>query len=262
MSTNNAISICDLHKKYGSQQVLNGLNLDVPYGKTLIILGRSGVGKSVLLRHILGIEPPDSGTICIDGQNLATISKSAKRALLARMGMLFQSSALFDSMTVGMNVGFYLLYHGDPETGKRLKQREIDAHVREALKKVDLEGFEQMMPSELSGGQKRRAALARLLVYRPKIILYDEPTTGLDPITAMHINQLIRATQNELQATAICVTHDLHSALAIGDIFALHENGVIEYRAEKKEFMNANNPVIKQFFINSHVEDTINNAHI
>ena len=176
------IEVKDVWKSYEEQDVLKGLNLEVEEGETVVILGRSGCGKSVLLRQLLGIERPDKGEIIIDGMRLSTFKESELYQALKEMGMLFQASALFDSLTVGENTAFYLKQHNQ-HTAK-----EIEDLVEEALQMVGLEGTEDKMPSDLSGGMRKRAALARLIVYRPKILLYDEPTTGLDPITAMQIN--------------------------------------------------------------------------
>ncbi|MDB6081998.1 MAG: tri-D-galactosyl-diacylglycerol [Chlamydiia bacterium] len=238
-----AIVAKDIWKSYNGQTILKGLNLTVPEGKTLIILGRSGVGKSVMLRQILGLERPDQGYIEVGGIRITDLKQSELYPLMGQFGMLFQSSALFDSMTLEKNVSFYLDQHG-----KNIKKDEIKQRVSEALLKVGLEGFEKKMPSELSGGQKRRAALARLIIYQPKIMLYDEPTTGLDPITAMQINELIKQTQNELEATAIVVTHDINSALNIGDLFALHHDGKIHHLSDKEKFITNQDPMIREFF--------------
>jgi phospholipid/cholesterol/gamma-HCH transport system ATP-binding protein len=242
-----AILVKDLWKSYNGTEVLKGLSLEVPEGKTAVIIGRSGVGKSVLLRQILGLEEPDKGTIEIDGIPISKLSQKEIYKILGRFGMLFQSSALFDSLTVGENVAFYLQQHGDPITMQKLSPKEIQERTEDALKKVGLPDYQKKMPSELSGGQKRRAALARLIIYRPKIMLYDEPTTGLDPITAGQINDLIQATQKELHATSIVVTHDMTSALELGDLFALHQDGKIVEVNEKESFLKSQNPTIQKF---------------
>ena len=246
-----AIIVKDLWKSYGNDFVLKGVDLVVPKGKIFIILGRSGVGKSVLLRQILGLERPNKGSIDVDGIRITDLEKQELFGVMHRFGMLFQSSALFDSLTIGENIAFYLYHHGDPISKKQLPKSEIDDHVRYALEKVGLAGYEKKMPSMLSGGQKRRAALARLIIYKPKIILYDEPTTGLDPITSKQINELIVTTQAELHATSIVVTHDIHSALEIGDLFGLHHDGKVLYVDEKERFLENNNPIIRDFFLNA-----------
>ena len=238
------IRIRNLWKSYGNLQVLKGLNLDINEGEIIVILGRSGVGKSVLLKHIIGLEKPDSGTIEINGINISNLKEKEFYEIVMNMGMLFQGSALFDSLNVEENTGFYLSQHKDPKTNKKRSKEEIRTIVQEALKMVSLEGTEKKMPSDLSGGMKKRAALARLIAYRPRILLYDEPTTGLDPITAQHINELIVKTQNELNGTSIIVTHDIHSALYIADRIALSEDGVITTIATTDEFLNIDNPMI------------------
>ncbi len=232
------IQIKDLWKRYGSFEVLRGLNLEVRQGEILVILGRSGVGKSVLLRQIIGIEKPDQGSITVDGVEITALKKNEIYQAVRNMGMLFQGAALFDSMNLEENTGFYLKEH------RLFSPREIAEKVAIALQKVGLEGAEKKMPSDLSGGMRKRAGLARLLVYRPSILLYDEPTTGLDPITSQQINELIVNTQNELKGTSIVVTHDIHSALFMADRLALHCDGQIIHVAEPKEFMNIDDPII------------------
>lgn len=239
------IRIRNLWKRYGKFEVLKGLNLETRQGEILVILGRSGVGKSVLLRHIIGIEKPDQGSIEIDGVVLTSLRKGQIYHAVRNMGMLFQGSALFDSMTVAENTGFYLAQHGDRITGKRLSAAAIHQKVEEALAMVGLEGAGNKMPSDLSGGMRKRAGLARLIAYRPSILLYDEPTTGLDPITAQQINELIVKTQNDLKGTSIVVTHDLHSALFMADRLALHQDGQIVHIAKTEEFMKSDHPTIQ-----------------
>lgn len=240
------IRVKDLHKSYGKLKVLQGLNLEVYEGETLVILGRSGVGKSVLLRQILGIEDPDKGYIEVAGKKISDMKQSKRYELVKSMGMLFQGSALFDSMTVGENIAFYLREHNSD-----LPETIIKSRVAEALKMVGLENTESIMPSDLSGGMRKRAALARLIVYRPHIILYDEPTTGLDPITAGQINELINQTKSELKATSIVVTHDIRSALKVGDRLAFHHEGKIAQIGLKKEFIKLQDPTLAQFFENA-----------
>jgi len=232
------IEVKDLYKTFGEHEVLKGLTLTVNKGETMVILGRSGVGKSVLLKHILGITKADSGTIDVDGVRISDLEGEALIESVREMGMLFQSAALFDSMNLEENVAFYLKEH------LKLTQKEIDEKVNEALHMVELEGANLKMPSDLSGGMRKRAGLARLIVYRPAYLLYDEPTTGLDPITAMHINELIVKTQKELQATSIVVTHDIISALFVGDRLALHKDGQIAYVEKPEEFLKIDDPII------------------
>lgn len=234
----------NLWKRYGALEVLKGLNLDVNQGEILVILGRSGVGKSVLLRHIIGIEKPDLGSIEVNNVNITSCKKNEIYSAVKNMGMLFQGAALFDSMNIEQNTAFYLNQHGDPVTKKAFPPSIIKQKVTEALAMVGLEGTEKKMPSQLSGGMRKRAGLARLIVYRPSILLYDEPTTGLDPITAQQINELIVKTQKELKGTSIVVTHDIHSAFYIADRLALHQDGKIAYLADLETFMKIDDPTI------------------
>lgn len=240
------IRIKKLCKRYGSLEVLKDLDLDVNEGETLVILGRSGVGKSVLLRHILGIEAPDSGVIEIDGIDINKVNRKEKYRIRKQMGMLFQGSALFDSLTVGENVAFYLRQHTP-----HLSEKEIKGQVANALEMVDMAGTENKMPSDLSGGMRKRAALARVIVYTPRIVLYDEPTTGLDPITAMQINDMIIDTQEKLQGTSIVVTHDIKSAVVVGDRLAFHHDKSIQHIAAKDKFLKIDDPQIHKFFTNA-----------
>jgi phospholipid/cholesterol/gamma-HCH transport system ATP-binding protein len=241
------IHIQDVCKSYGKHQVLSDLCLDVYQGQTLVILGRSGVGKSVLLRLILGLEALDSGLIQIDGICRSYPGADEQRAQDPDVGMLFQGSALFDSMTIGQNVMFALSYGTGLKKFGPLPAAEKKERAEHALELVGLAGTFDIMPSDLSGGMKRRAALARLLVHRPKILLYDEPTAGLDPITSIQISELIVMTQVELQATSIVVTHDLGSALLVGERLALHQGGRIAYVAEKEAFIRSHHPLVESF---------------
>lgn len=239
------IDIHDLWKCYETHQVLKGLTLKVEKGETLVILGRSGVGKSVLLKHIIGIAKADKGYIEVDGVRVSDLEGEKRYSATRNMGMLFQGAALFDSMNIEENTAFYLKQHGDPQTGKKYTKGEITDMVDQALEMVDLAGVQKKMPSDLSGGMRKRAGLARLIVYRPDYLLYDEPTTGLDPITAMQINELIVKTQEELQATSIVVTHDIISALFVGDRLALHKDGKIAYIEKPDAFLQIDDPIIE-----------------
>lgn len=245
------IKVKNLWKRYNGNNVLKGLNLEVKKGETVVILGRSGAGKSVLLRHIMGIEKPDRGSIEIEGIDTTFLKGANLYKAVHEMGMLFQASALFDSLTVGENTAFYLHEHQDAQQKRYLSEAEIRERVADALTMVGLQGTEELMPSDLSGGMRKRAALARLIVYRPKILLYDEPTTGLDPITAMQINDLIVKTQRELNATSIVVTHDLCSAFHVADRIALNHEGKILYITEKENFLKINDPIVQTFLKNS-----------
>ncbi|MGK5595012.1 MAG: ABC transporter ATP-binding protein [Parachlamydiaceae bacterium] len=245
------IKVKNLWKSYGSLTVLKGLDLEIFDGETLVILGRSGVGKSVLLRQIIGIETPDKGSIEINDVDITKLSQIERFKVTKEMGMLFQGAALFDSMTVGANIAFYLTEHH-----KELSPKEIRKRAKETLKMVGLEGTEDKMPSELSGGMRKRAALARVVIYRPRIVLFDEPTTGLDPVTSTQINDLIKQTQKDLHPTSIIVTHDIKSAIEVGDRLAFHEDGKILYVATKEEFLNSTEPHIQAFFNNAVIKES------
>ena len=205
------IRYVDIHKSFGTKKVLSGLNLEIGQGETVVVLGGSGSGKSVLLRHTMGLHQPDHGEVWVDGVEITGLSENELLETRKKVGMLFQAGALFDSMTIYQNVSFALREHTDwPED--RIAER-----VSEVLTLVELENVEDLMPSDLSGGMRKRVALARSIALAPQAILYDEPTTGLDPITANRINQLIRSLQRRLGVTSIVVTHDIHSAFTVGD---------------------------------------------
>jgi phospholipid/cholesterol/gamma-HCH transport system ATP-binding protein len=242
-SNKNGIYASNIWKRYERLDVLRGLSIEIPGEKISIILGKSGVGKSVLLRLLCGLESPDTGEIFVNGRSLSTLTEAELQENAKDMGMLFQSSALFDSMTIAENVGFAL----ENLISFALSPSAIKESIDTALQQVGLEGYQEKYPSELSGGQKRRAALARLIAYRPKILLFDEPTTGLDPITSRQIAALIKKTQTELGSTAVIVTHDIASALEIGDYFALHSEGKIVLAGEKSEFLTSKHPLLQDF---------------
>jgi phospholipid/cholesterol/gamma-HCH transport system ATP-binding protein len=235
------IHIKNLYKSYNGMPVLRGVNLEILEGETVVILGRSGAGKSVLLRQMIGLEKPDAGEIHIGSAVVTALSEKERLQQLLNVGMLFQSAALFDSLTVAENTGFFLYHHSD------LSYSEIKERITQALSWVGLEGTEEMMPSDLSGGMRKRAALARLIIYEPKVLLYDEPTTGLDPITSMQINELIVRIQKKLKSTSIVVTHDLNSAFHIADRIALHHEGEILYISPKEIFIQNQDPLIQEF---------------
>lgn len=253
------IKVRNLSKSFGKQQVIRNLNLDVEKGETLVILGRSGAGKSVTLRLIMGLDFPDSGTIEVDDFMISSMSQDERFEKARHLAMLFQGSALFDSMTVGENTGFFLSQHPDRTLKRWLTPKESQERVANALQMVGLVGTENKMPSDLSGGMRRRVALARLLAYRPTVILYDEPTAGLDPVTAMSINDLIRNTQHELKATSIVVTHDIRSALEVGNRIAYHHEGQIIQLAPKEDFFKIDDPRVRAFLDNTLLPDDIAN---
>lgn len=239
------IKATNLHKSFGDLKVLSDFSIEINTGETIVILGQSGEGKSVFLKHIIGIEKPDEGSLEIDGVCISSLKGPELYQAIRHTGMLFQGGALFDSLNVFDNTAFYLHQH------ERLHSSEIESRVRTALDMVGLKDVEQKMPSELSGGMRKRAALARLIVYRPQILLYDEPTTGLDPIYSMQINELIIKTKQELNATSIVVTHDMPSALKIGDRIAMIDQGKIVFIGNKEEFLASDNKTIQSFIENA-----------
>jgi len=235
------IDFRNVWKRLGRKEVLRGVDLDVPLGECLVIIGRSGTGKSVLLKHVVGLMNPDEGAVHVNGVDVAGLRENELLELRRGMGMLFQGGALFDSMTVGENVGLPLREHTS------MPEPQIEIVVSEKLSLVGLEGTETMRPSNLSGGMKKRAALARSLVLNPKIMLYDEPTTGLDPITSDLINRLIRRLQKRLVMTSIAVTHDMRSAYHIADRIAMLHEGRIHAVGTPDEIQQTQDPAVRQF---------------
>lgn len=235
------LSLQNVHKTLGRQHILKGVNLDVMEGENMVIIGRSGGGKSVLLRHIMGLLSPDSGHVYYRKRDLAPLSDEELTPVRKEMGMLFQNGALFDSLSVGENVAFSMREEG------KASESEIHKEVQRALKIVDLPGQENKMPSELSGGMRKRVALARAAISRPKLMLYDEPTAGLDPIVSDSINKLILRLGDEYNMTALIVTHDMVSAYEIADRIAMLHEGKI-YCVEKPEVVQqSEDPIIKRF---------------
>lgn len=239
------IEIVDLHKSFGATPVLKGINLTIRDGETLVIIGRSGCGKSVLLKHIIGLLEPDSGKVQIDGTDLFSLSPEELDQFRLNIGMLFQGAALFDSLNVRENVGFSLYEH------TATPQEVIAERVRAKLKLVGLKDIEEQMPADLSGGMKKRVGLARAICNEPKTILYDEPTTGLDPINADAINDLILRMQEQLKITSIVVTHDMTSAYKVGNRIAMLYDGKIRAVGTPDEIKNTTDPVVKQFITGS-----------
>ena len=235
------IRIRGLRKKLGSRWVLDGVDLDIPEGKTLVIMGRSGTGKSVLLKHIIGLMHPDAGTIEVDGEEIVGLKKNELNRVRKRFGMLFQSAALFDSLTVGENVALPLREH------TKLANDEILRRVAERLDWVGLENIEEMIPASLSGGMRKRVGLARALAMDPAYILYDEPTTGLDPIMSDVINRLIRSLQARIGVTSVVVTHDLRSAYHVGDVVAMLNQGRVVFTGTTEEARTTSDPFVHQF---------------
>jgi len=242
MSQPRKISISNLHKGFGSTKVLQGIDLDVDAGKSLVIIGGSGTGKSVLLKCILGLMCPDRGSIKIDGTQIVGLSPSKQEEQAAKFGMLFQGAALFDSLSVWENVAFRLI-HADHMPKQAAKELAISAMNRVNLSKDTAD----LRPAELSGGMQKRVALARAIVTKPQILFFDEPTTGLDPITADVINRLIREQVTELGATAISITHDMPSARHIGDEIAMIFDGKIIWRGPAKDIDHSGNAYVEQF---------------
>lgn len=236
------IEIRGLKKRLNRKPVLDGLDLDVRTGETLVVLGPSGTGKSVLLKHIIGLMAPDEGSIRIDGEEIVGLKEGALNRVRRRFGMLFQGAALFDSMTVGENVSLAMLEH---QNGMR--PDEVERRVCERLEWVGLRGAESMKPASLSGGMRKRVGLARALALDPEYILYDEPTTGLDPIMADVINQLIRDLQKQLNVTSVAVTHDITSAYTIADRIVLLYDGRIVFSGTPEETRGTRDPMVRQF---------------
>jgi len=235
------IQVIDLHKNLGGRQVLCGVNLTITKGHTHVILGRSGCGKSVLLKHLVGLFQPDAGHVLIEGENISTLEERKLGPIRKKVGILFQSGALFDSMDVGENIAFPLREAG-------LKDEAlISAKVAEALEMVDLAGEEHKTPDNLSGGMRKRVGLARTIVSRPACILYDEPTTGLDPIATDSINHLIRRLQKRLQATSVVVTHDMKTAFHTADRIAFLHEGRIYFEGSPEELRAAKDPLLVNF---------------
>jgi phospholipid/cholesterol/gamma-HCH transport system ATP-binding protein len=235
------IAMRGLRKRLGRKQVLDGVSLDVDKGETLVVLGPSGTGKSVLLKHVIGLMAPDEGSIEVDGYEIVGLDERGLAEVRRHFGMLFQGSALFDSMTVGENVGLGLREH------TRMSDAEIRARVAERLEWVGLKGVEDMKPASLSGGMRKRVGLARAIAMDPAYILYDEPTTGLDPIMSDVINQLIRELQARLGVTSIVVTHDMRSAYHVGDRLALLFGGKLVFEGVPEEFRATRDPMVRQF---------------
>jgi len=235
------IDVINLYKSFGDNQVLEGVNLTIDTGITQVIIGRSGCGKSVLLKHIIGLLKPETGQVIIDGQDVTKMTGKTLSALRMTFGMLFQGSALFDSLTVAENVGFNLIEHTD------LDSQTIAKRIKEALSLVGLYNIEDLMPSELSGGMRKRVGLARAIAMQPKIILYDEPTTGVDPIMADAVNELIMRLHDKLEVTSIVVTHDMVSAYKVGSRIAMLYDGKIVEEGSPDQIKDTNNPIVKQF---------------
>jgi phospholipid/cholesterol/gamma-HCH transport system ATP-binding protein len=236
------VAVENLLKTFGSNTVLNGINLSVSRSETLAVLGRSGTGKSVLLRLIIGLEMPDSGSVCIRGQDIAGLSMDQMSAIRKKMGFLFQHAALYDSLTVSENVAFPLEHHR-----RDMPRSERGERVKQLLAEVGMEGDLDKMPSDISGGMQKRVGLARALALEPEILLLDEPTAGLDPISSGEINELILKLQRERQMASIVVTHDLHSARTIANRLALLNEGDVVIEGKFADFQQSEIEFVKEF---------------
>lgn len=235
------IEVRDLKKSFGSHTILDGVNFRIEKGESVVIIGRSGGGKSVLLKHLIGLIKPDSGQVKIEGQDIVAMNERQLLPVRHKFGMLFQSAALFDSMNVAENVAFAF------RRDRSLPEPEVKRKVAEVLEMVDLPGTEEKKPSELSGGMRKRVGLARAIIYEPEIVLYDEPTTGLDPIVSDSIDQLILRVRDRLDVTTVVVTHDMRSARRLGQrIMMLHERKIYATGTAEEIFGSAD-PIVRQF---------------
>lgn len=239
------IKVVDLYKSFGEKKVLEGATLEIKKGESMVVIGGSGTGKSVLLKNIIGLLKPDKGEVYVDDVNINHLGEKELYEVRKKFGMLFQGAALFDSLKVWENVGFALFRN------KQYTEAQIKEIASEKLKLVGLFGVEDLMPSELSGGMKKRVGLARAIAYNPEAILYDEPTTGLDPIMADAINDLIIEMREKLSVTSVTITHDMHSAYKIADRIAMLYLGKIIEVGTPLEIENTANPVVKQFVTGS-----------
>ncbi|HAT56419.1 MAG TPA: ABC transporter ATP-binding protein [Veillonellaceae bacterium] len=235
------IELCHIYKSFGTRKILHDVNLSVNKGETMVVLGASGSGKSTILRLVMGLMRPDSGQVLVEGHDIALMNEEELNRQRSSMGMVFQYSALFDSMTIGDNVAFGLRQHTE------MTENEIRSVVKEKLSLVGLEGTEDLMPSSLSGGMKKRVGLARAIALNPEIILYDEPTAGLDPIMSTSISALIRHTQEAMHATSIVVTHDMKSARTIGDRMAFLYEGSFREVGTPEELYRSSDLKVQQF---------------
>ena len=237
------ISVRALAKKIGRQEILRGVDLDVAVGETLAIIGRSGGGKTILLKHLVGLMQPNAGEIWIEGQNITGMNERELGSIRQKIGILFQGAALFDSMTVEENVAFPLREAGERDA------KTMRTKVREMLEVVELEGQEKKMPVSLSGGMKKRVGLARSIIRRPSCVLYDEPTSGLDPVVSDSINRLIRRLQERFGMTSIVVTHDMKSAFQVADHIAYLHEGRIYFHGTPNELQASPDPLLQDFMI-------------
>lgn len=236
-----SIQLTGIHKAFGPKQILRGLDLDVEEGETVSLVGFSGAGKSVTLKHIAGLLMPDRGTVVVDGKEVPKLSRNDLYKMRLDMGYVFQFAALFDSMTIADNVAMGLRQKGG------MSEKEIQDRIAESLGRVGLDGFEKRLPSELSGGQRKRAGLARAIAYRPKYLLYDEPTSGLDPVTTEVIDRLIIRMKEDLGVTSLVITHDMKSAYAISDRIAMLFEGRVVEVGTPDEIRRTDNRIVRGF---------------
>jgi phospholipid/cholesterol/gamma-HCH transport system ATP-binding protein len=235
------IKLIDVYKSFGPKKVLDGFSLEVEEGETMVLIGYSGTGKSVAIKHIVGLLEPDRGTVWVDGLEVPRLSRDDLYALRANIGYVFQFAALFDSLNIGDNVAMGLRKEG------RLNEQQIMHRVGEALELVDLPGVEAKFPAELSGGMRKRVGIARAIARQPKYILYDEPTTGLDPVTSAIIDQLMIRMREKLGVTSIVVTHDMRSASTVGSRIAMLFEGRVRQVGTVDEIMHTHDPIVRQF---------------
>ena len=235
------IQLKNVHKAFGPKRVLDGFTLDVPDGETMVIIGYSGTGKSVAIKHIVGLLEPDRGEVWVDGLNVPELSRRELYALRSSIGYVFQFAALFDSYSIGENVAMGLRKQGE------LTDAEIDQRIDEALDLVDLPGVRERYPAELSGGMRKRVGIARAIALRPKYILYDEPTTGLDPVTSAVIDQLMVRMREKLHVTGVVITHDMRSAFTVGTRIAMLYQGRVRYEGTIDDIRQTTDPVVRQF---------------
>ena len=235
------IRLVDVHKAFGAKQVLTGFSLEVVEGETMVIIGGSGTGKSVAIKHVVGLLRPDAGEVWVDGLEVPKLTRRELYRLRGKIGYVFQFAALFDSLTVGENIAMGLRKQGE------LSAQEIAARVEEALDLVDLPGAAERFPAELSGGMRKRVGIARAIALRPKYILYDEPTTGLDPVTSAVIDQLMLRMQRTLHVTGVVITHDMRSAYTVGTRIAMLYEGKVRQVGTVQEIRGTADPVVRQF---------------
>jgi phospholipid/cholesterol/gamma-HCH transport system ATP-binding protein len=235
------IEVRDLQKSFGSHEILSGVSFRIETGESVVIIGRSGGGKSVLLKHLIGLLKPDAGQVLIDGENIVPMNERELLRVRSKFGMLFQGAALFDSMTVAENVAFAF------RRNHHLQEKQIAEKVAEVLEMVDLPGTEKKKPSELSGGMKKRVGLARAIIYQPQIVLYDEPTTGLDPIVSDSIDKLILRVRDRLKVTTVVVTHDMRSAHRLGQRILMLHGKKIYAAGTANEIFESKDPIVRRF---------------